>query len=185
MTTQAEDLEHIRNRPAMYIGDTTRRGLHHLMAELVDNVIDQFLSERASTLSLRWNDHTLTISDDAGGLPFDVPHESDKTLATHYLSQLRLNSPTADGHTPHIHMNGGGAGLRVVTALASSCKVKSWRNGSDADAAARIDRSPSIPTSSVASPGSGDGHGSLSGASQSNSAISTNDSPSLTNDTRS
>ena len=104
MDDQLSDLEHIRKRPGMYIGDTMSRGLHHLMIELVDNVVDQFLASRATTLRIRWDDTKLTVGDDGAGLPFDVKHESGQSLATLYMTDLRRQSPTADGHTPHIHL---------------------------------------------------------------------------------
>lgn len=124
------DLEHVRNRPSMYIGDTTVRGLHHLFDELLDNSIDQFLAGNATSVTASTTGATLEFSDDGIGLPFDEPGENADSLATYYLTEFRRNSPTADGHTPHVHLGGWGCGLRIVTALAETCDVSSGRKGS-------------------------------------------------------
>jgi len=124
------DLEHIRKRPSMYIGDTTVRGLHHIFDELLDNSIDQFLAGNATAVTASTTGSTLKFSDDGPGLPFDEPCENADSLATYYLTEVRRNSPTADGHTPHIHLGGWGCGLRIVTALTEKCHVTSVRNKS-------------------------------------------------------
>ena len=123
------DLEHLRKRPAMYIGDTTARGLHHLLTELLDNSIDQFLANQATAVNVSTTGSTLVFSDDGPGLPFDEPGNHSKSLAHEYLTQIRRDLPTADGHTPHIHIGGWGCGLRVVTALTATCVVMTSRNG--------------------------------------------------------
>ena len=129
MNKELTDLEHIRTRPSMYIGDTTARGLHHLVDELLDNSIDQFLAEKVTKVRVKASESIVEFEDDGPGLPFDQPHETAQTLATSYLTELRRNSPTADGHTPHVHLGGWGCGLRLVTALTETCKVESWRDG--------------------------------------------------------
>ena len=123
------DLEHLRKRPAMYIGDTTVRGLHHLFNELLDNSIDQFLANQATTVNVSTTGSTLLFSDDGHGLPFDEPGHRSESLAHECLTQIRRDSPTADGHTPHIHIGGWGCGLRVVTAMTATCVVTSSRHG--------------------------------------------------------
>lgn len=122
------DLEHIRLRPGMYIGCTTSRGLHHLFHELLDNSIDQFLGGKATFVYSATTGDKLYFRDDGPGLPFDQPGPGSDSLATHYLTQIRRGTPTADGHTPHIHMGGWGCGLRIVTALTEACTVTSWRH---------------------------------------------------------
>lgn len=123
------DLENIRKRPGMYIGDTTERGLHHIFDELLDNSIDQFIAGSVTSVTASTNGASLEFSDDGPGLPFDQPCENTDSLATNYLTVIRRNSPTADGHTPHVHLGGWGCGLRVVTALTEACNVTSCRNG--------------------------------------------------------
>ncbi len=122
------DLEHIRQRPTMYIGDTRIRGLHRLFDELLDNSIDQFLANQATPVAVTTSGSTLEFTDDGPGLPFDKPGPHSESLADYYLTQIRRNSPTADGHTPHIHLGGWGCGLRIVTALTDTCQVTSSRN---------------------------------------------------------
>jgi len=122
------DLEHIRKRPSRYIGDTTVRGLHHLFDELLDNSIDPFLANRVTSVAASTSGSTLEFSDDGPGLPFDERRSNTESLATYYLTEIRRDSPTADGHTPHIHLGGWGCGLRIVTALTETCVVSSRRN---------------------------------------------------------
>ncbi len=123
------DLEHLRKRPGMYIGDTAARGLHHLFNELLDNSIDQFLAKQVTAVNVSTSGSTLVFNDDGPGLPFDEPGIRLESLAHEYLTQIRRNLPTADGHTPHVHIGGWGCGLRVVTALTGTCEVISSRNG--------------------------------------------------------
>ena len=123
------DLEHIRKRPGMYIGDTTKHGLDRIFVELLDNSIDQFLAGTATSVTASTSGESLEFSDDGPGLPFDQLCEGADSLATHHLTITRRNSPTADGHTPHIHLCGWGCGLRIVTALTETCVVTSCCDG--------------------------------------------------------
>ncbi|MEZ6046243.1 MAG: ATP-binding protein [Planctomycetaceae bacterium] len=67
-----EGIEGIRMRPAMYIGDTTPRGLHHLVYEVVDNSIDEAVNGYATTVTVKVNaDGSVSISDDGRGIPVD------------------------------------------------------------------------------------------------------------------
>ena len=67
------DLEHVRMRPSMYIGDVATQGLHHLVNEVVDNSLDEALAGYATRISVTVNpDGSVTVEDDGRGIPVDV-----------------------------------------------------------------------------------------------------------------
>ena len=69
-----EGLEPVRRRPSMYIGGTDERALHHLVAEVLDNAMDEAVAGHASSIELELsNDGTITICDNGRGIPID-PH---------------------------------------------------------------------------------------------------------------
>ena len=82
------DLEHVRERPAMYIGDLTARGLHHLVYEVVDNSIDEAMAGFAKHVSVTVNSEgSVTVEDDGRGIPVER-HEQLSEEMGHDVSSL-------------------------------------------------------------------------------------------------
>ena len=125
---QVDCRTHIRKRPAMYFGWTSSRGVVQVINELVSNGIDLFLKGTASRVGISVAGETITYTDDGPGLPYDLPGPGNLPLAEHYLTNFH-NSPTADNHAPHIHLNGLGLGMMPVNVVSEFFEVKTWRSG--------------------------------------------------------
>src|SRR5437773_9528785 len=87
-----EGLEPVRVRPAMYIGNTDKRGLHHLVWEIIDNSVDEYLNGHADTIRviLHKSGDTVTITDNGRGIP--VGTHPVETIPTLELILTTLNS---------------------------------------------------------------------------------------------
>lgn len=129
--TVLEGLEPVRKRPSMYIGGVDAKGLHHLVWEIVDNAVDEYLNGYADTLTvtLHKSGDGVTVTDNGRGIPVDLHPKHKRSALELILTTLHSGAKFGEGGN-YIHSGGlHGVGSSVVNALSKKLVATIRRDG--------------------------------------------------------